>query len=220
MIKNYAPHTNPSHHMRGGHHAHAHVPSYHGFCTHCCHPVSKCCCGHTECQKIPKELLVEPGTKPLSMESQSHLKGLYMMTSSFPGATDVLRQAAATSLDEASLKKAMEAERAGGEPEHVTRLMAITTRTAAAGLGSAVIGGGCCVHLSIEYRPAKPLQELNSLVFAGTADSDGTYLIWGKVFKGGYHIKECIISTNPGARLALIVVNAIARVRWCEIISC
>ena len=40
-------------HMTMPHHGHEH-----GFCHSCCHPASKCCCGHRECRKESKELLV------------------------------------------------------------------------------------------------------------------------------------------------------------------
>jgi len=88
------------------------------------------------------------------------------------------------------------------------------------GFGSAIIGGGCCVHLSIEYRPAQFVATSPALVAVTATDTEGTALMWGKVFSQGYHIKECIISTNPGANLYVITLNAIARVRWCEIFSC
>lgn len=44
---------------------------------------------------------------------------------------------------------------------------------------------------------------------------------WSKFkFSAYYHIKEGIIATKPGAKLVVAVLNAIARVRWCEIFSC
>jgi hypothetical protein len=51
-------------------------------------------------------------------------------------------------------------------------------------------------------------------------DSEGCTLTWQKVFQEGYHVKESIITTYPGARLTVTVSNAVARVRWCEIFSC
>lgn len=94
---------------------------------------------------------------------------------------------------------------------------------------SAVIGGGCCVHLSIEYMPSQQSLQLvgkgstgslPSLVLVGVLDSEGIMLAWGKLGIDGYHIKEGIITTNPGARLVIMTVNAVARVRWCEVFSC
>jgi len=96
----------------------------------------------------------------------------------------------------------------------------------AAGAADAVIGGGCCVHMSIEYMPNISINLTNpanqsAAVLAVVVDSEGTVLAWGKFGAiEGYHVKECIITTNPGAKLELIVINAIARVRWCEVFSC
>jgi len=87
--------------------------------------------------------------------------------------------------------------------------------------GEAIIGGGCCVQLSVEYMPATvSLADQVCDVNVRVQDSEGSTLTWRKQFKEGYHVKECIITTYPGARLTVIVVNAIARVRWCEIFSC
>jgi hypothetical protein len=69
--------------------------------------------------------------------------------------------------------------------------------------------------------PANPsLQDQLCTVTVEVRDSEGSLLVWRKQFKEGYHVKECIITTYPGARLSVIVKNAIARVRWCEIFSC
>jgi hypothetical protein len=90
---------------------------------------------------------------------------------------------------------------------------------------SAVIGGGCCVHLSIEYMPAQSTQSLSkggvpALVAVAVIDSQGTILLWGKMGVEGYTVKEDIVTTNPGARLTIVTLNAVARVRWCEVFSC
>ena len=85
----------------------------------------------------------------------------------------------------------------------------------------AVIGGGCCVHLSIEYMPDPPaVTKTQSAVEVVVRDTKGAVLTWSKAFEGGYHVQEGIISTYPGAVLRVGVVNAIARVRWCEVFSC
>ena len=89
------------------------------------------------------------------------------------------------------------------------------------GTGQAIIGGGCCVQLSVEYMPATPsLQDQVCKVAVEVQDSAGSLLVWSKQFKEGYHVKECIITTYPGAKLLVLANNAIARVRWCEIFSC
>jgi hypothetical protein len=89
----------------------------------------------------------------------------------------------------------------------------------------AVIGGGCCVQLSVEYMPARPVNiegppKGNCDVTVTVDDSEGCSLTWEKIFHEGYHVKESIITTYPGARLTVTVTGAIARVRWCEIFSC
>ena len=105
-------------------------------------------------------------------------------------------------------------------------LEGMETATYVANTGQAIIGGGCCVQLSVEYMPANPVVSANPataqqcLVRVAVADSEGCTLTWLKTFQEGYHVKESIITTYPGARLRVTVDNAIARVRWCEIFSC
>ena len=95
-----------------------------------------------------------------------------------------------------------------------------------AGTGQAIIGGGCCVQLSVEYMPADPVAAADPstapqcAVTVEVVDSEGCTLLWRKVFQEGYHVKDSIITTYPGARLTVRVANAVARVRWCEVFSC
>ncbi len=53
-------------------------------------------------------------------------------------------------------------------------------------------------------------------------DSEGTVLAWARTEPAGtpYRVHECIITTKPGATLTVVVLNCIARVRWCEVFSC
>jgi hypothetical protein len=90
----------------------------------------------------------------------------------------------------------------------------------AAGTAKAFIGGGCCVHLSIEYAPVVPTAVTMVIVFVH--DSEGTTLAWAKQDPAGghYQIKENIVTTKPGATVTLAVSNATARLRWCEVFSC
>ena len=77
------------------------------------------------------------------------------------------------------------------------------------------------MQLSVEYMPVNlSLQDQVCRVAVEVQDSAGSLLAWSKQFKEGYHVKECIITTYPGAKLLVIASNAIARVRWCEIFSC
>ncbi|MEK6589202.1 MAG: hypothetical protein AABZ11_00840 [Nitrospinota bacterium] len=190
-----------------------HPPVYHGsFCTSCCHPVSKCCC-HRECIKETKELLVKPAKKKADTGILNLIKS---------------RMVSFSPIEEMEEKTDERGERAG--TTIATNISALTTNLEAGrvawGMGDAIIGGGCCVHLSIEYmqnidETSLVSSNVISIVMVAVVDTEGTMLAWSKFkFPSGYHIKEGIITTNPGAKLTIIALNAIARVRWCEIFSC
>jgi hypothetical protein len=87
-------------------------------------------------------------------------------------------------------------------------------------LGTEFIGGDCCVSLSVEVAPT--VATAGFLVGILVVDSCGTFLAWARVEKAGtcYRVHECVISTNPGAKLTVVAVNCTARVRWCEVFSC
>jgi hypothetical protein len=172
-----------------------HHPGDGGFCASCCHPRRSCCCGQRECRREAKELLVNAANGSLiNIGNYSPQRILVMADSLNP--------------TQAALNPAVEEAAVKGE---------VTTRTAS---GKAFIGGGCCVHLSVEYMANTPLQP--AIIIVGVVDSEGTALIWERTEPAGspYQIKEGIITTKPGAKLALIVNNATARVRWCEVFSC
>lgn len=189
------------------HHA---PPHYHGFCPECCHPAHACCCHEPHCRKESKELVVEPkaGTKDARTDT-IHRMALSMvsMRSDFAAAPPAATGAAA---------------------DNQVRLLRTNTLAAAAieklsvGTASAFIGGGCCVHLSIEYMPDELTNEEDGIVLVMVTDSTGTILAWGKYVEARtpYAIKENIITTNPGAKLLVYSVNMMARVRWCEVFSC
>lgn len=166
----------------------------HGFCASCCHPAHKCCCGSRDCMKEPRELLVTGEKFSPDKGKAADMNKKFNLISSFSPSFAGVGAAAAGDIT--------------------------------VGQADAVIGGGCCVHLSIEYMPNIGVNLTNpasqfAAVLAVVLDSEGTVLAWGK-YGGitGYHVKECIITTNPGAKLDVIVINAIARVRWCEVFSC
>lgn len=164
--------------------------SPHGFCHSCCHPAAKCCCNR-ECRKEARELLVQPTLARAALEKDDAHAAAFARAALFPS-----HQPAGHQLD------------------------AIGQAAPKAGIGRAFIGGACCVHLSVEYTPQTPTAASKVLVLAD--DSEGTVLAWGKSEQpgAGYRIKECIITTKPGADLLVLVVNMTARVRWCEIFSC
>ncbi len=78
------------------------------------------------------------------------------------------------------------------------------------------------MHLSIEYMPANAALTPNSLVVVLVVDSEKTIMGWAQAAGSGsvYQVRESIITTKPGAHLAVAVWNMTARVRWCEVFSC
>jgi hypothetical protein len=166
-----------------------------GFCHSCCHPAAKCCCAR-ECRKEPRELLVLPTFDRGDAGKDPNLAAAIARSAFMP-------KFKASALDAATHIDGQ----AQAEPLKF-------------GVGRAFIGGGCCVHLSVEYAPTTPT--VTSLVIVFADDSEGTVLGWGKIEQpgSGYRTKECIITTKPGADLTVVVVNATARGRWCEIFSC
>ncbi|PXF58390.1 MAG: hypothetical protein C4B58_06695 [Deltaproteobacteria bacterium] len=207
--------------MRG----HQHHPHYHGFCRVCGHPVSKCICGLRSCRKEAKELLVKPSVLKPSVQEPKEISGLagrlFMMMNPIHAPRTANEKAAA------GTETGDENQPIGRLISEVNIVNAISSGKAQMGQATAVIGGGCCVHLSIEYMQTaadlltpQTAGALPSVVVVYVMDSEGTVLGWGKIVQPGYHIKEGIISTNPGAQLIVVVLNAIARVRWCEVFSC
>jgi hypothetical protein len=85
---------------------------------------------------------------------------------------------------------------------------------------SAFIGGGCCVHVSVEYAPIAATAQ--SLVAVLVRDTEGTTMAWERIDPPGthYQVKENVITTKPGATITLLASNATVRARWCEVFSC
>ncbi|HEX3754723.1 MAG TPA: hypothetical protein VHV26_06570 [Rhizomicrobium sp.] len=85
---------------------------------------------------------------------------------------------------------------------------------------TAFIGGGCCVHISLEYAPSAATTQ--SIVGILVKDTEGTILAWEKTNPPGthYQIKENVVTTKPGATIQLLASNATVRARWCEVFSC
>jgi hypothetical protein len=89
-----------------------------------------------------------------------------------------------------------------------------------AGTAKAFIGGGCCVHISVEFAPTSPTA--TATVAIVVTDTEETLLAWEKKAQPGspYQVKENVITTKPGATVAVLAMNATARIRWCEVFSC
>ena len=91
--------------------------------------------------------------------------------------------------------------------------------TAATSPQEAFVGGDGMVRLTLEY-----------LVEAGAAapqvtvtmnGPDGTTTTWDEsAIPEGYHVKHDLPPVQPGALIHLEVVDAIARLRWCERLCC
>lgn len=191
------------------HHHYPH-PQNQGFCPSCCHPIWACCCGYKECRKESKELLVIPQEEKDLKKSSRMMSFLNFFGPSESG-------------EKKSSGDNVHAKMAGTESFIRSKeKFELLTRQAAMGTGTAFIGGGCCVHLSVEFMPTVGIAETPGLILIMVVDSENTILSWGKLIDGddGYCIKEDIITTNPGATLTVIVLNITARVRWCEVFSC
>lgn len=163
-----------------------------GHCRRCGAPNGECRCGCRECRREAKELLVEP----TAVRGQEGTPGTNQAS---PFAAAMLQRAKVS-----------------------TTGAAAETLAAGAALGTATgfIGGGCCTSLSVEYAPTSATVVFAVLV--EVVDSEGTAMLWLRLEQAGtpYRVKECIITTKPGAKLTVLTINCTARVRWCEIFSC
>lgn len=219
------------------------LPHYHGhyhghddgFCHSCCHPMARCCCGCRECRKEAKEILVRPPEGVVTYNPPDLSTGTIVgtVTTVAPTTPSLHRETPNPTLgDEGNVdnseggsnvsKDAEIGDTIAPSPTSLSSGLMINIAGSAIARDSAIIGGGCCVHLSIEYMPANPtISNVSSKIVVKVIDSEATGLEWSKEgVLSGYHIKERIITTNPGAKLTVGVVNAIARVRWCEVFSC
>lgn len=164
-----------------------------GYCRHCGEASGACCCGCRECRREAKELLVQPAA------SQGQTPG--QTSARTAGELDAMAKA---------LLARLQPEAASAE----------ASPAPAVGTATAFIGGGCCVSLSVEYAASVTTQPF--IVLVDVTDSEGTAMLWLRQENVGtpYRVKEGVITTKPGATLRVIVLNATARVRWCEIFSC
>jgi len=180
-----------------------------GFCHSCCHPRSKCVCGCRECLREAKELLVKSDITRGDLPKTPGFAAVSRMAQVAPMVMNL-----APTMEHESYQAASAADR------QLSPGLAAAAGAVQLGLGTAFIGGGCCVYLSAEYTPTTPTAPM--LVAVLVQDSEGTLLAWVRTEKAGvgYQIKECIVTTKPGATLVVLAVNATARIRWCEVFSC
>ena len=192
---------NPPHHP----HYHGWAPlaypqQQQGFCHGCGHPSSRCLCGHRECRKEARELLVPAERAVATIDTES--------------IPSIIREKAMYEAGKPEAPKEDVEKASMAAPQALLENIVVNRQAAT---GRAFIGGGCCVHLSIEYASVSESSQVHVIV----EDTEGTMLSWGKKgIQPGYYIKEGIITTNPGARLMVVVQDVIARVRWCEVFSC
>jgi hypothetical protein len=170
-----------------------------GTCRSCGQPSGQCNCGCRECRKESKELVVRSS---VAAAPNTNLHA-------------VVADAMQKPQDFAGLHGANESQGAAAP-------MGTPAPAASADkpIDMAFIGGGCCVHLSVEYAAVIPTAP--SLIVIIVADSEGTLLAWAKTEPAGthYQVKENVVTTKPGATVWVAVSNAVARVRWCEVFSC
>jgi hypothetical protein len=174
-----------------GHHGH-HGP---GTCRSCGQPSGQCGCGCRECRKESKELVVR--------------------SSVAAGQNTRLNTVVAAAMQDPHSFAGLH-----GANEPQAAAVGATAAAAEKPIDTAFIGGGCCVHLSVEYAPVVPTAQ--SFIMIIVTDSEGTLLAWAKIEQPGghYQVKENVVTTKPGATVMVAVSNATARVRWCEVFSC
>ena len=173
------------------HGGHAYGP---GMCKRCGCASADCRCGCRQCRKEAKELT-------------------YTADPRAAGRLNVAAGVAASHL--VSFATAAAAADAAVRPAGTAAAAA-----PAAGLATAFIGGGCCVHIALEYAPITATAQ--SLVAILVRDTEGTIMLWEKINPPGthYQVKECVVTTKPGATILLFAINATVRARWCEVFSC
>jgi hypothetical protein len=172
-------------------HGHAYGP---GMCKRCGCASADCRCGCRQCRKEAKELTFTAD----------------------PRATG--RDNAVAGFTAAHLASFAQAAGATGAAAGVAG--AAAPGAAAAAPATAFIGGGCCVHIALEYAPITATAP--SAVAILVRDTEGTVMLWEKINPPGthYQVKECVVTTKPGATILLFAINATVRARWCEVFSC
>jgi hypothetical protein len=81
------------------------------------------------------------------------------------------------------------------------------------------IGGSSDVSLSLEYMPASGAA--SPRVTTTITAPDGSTSTWQEdPIPAGYHVKSDFSPVAPGSRIELQVTDAMARLRWCEFVSC
>ena len=80
------------------------------------------------------------------------------------------------------------------------------------------VGGTCDAKLTLEYMPATGATAPS--VRVTIAGSDGTSTWEETAIPDEYNVKNDFSTVAPGAKITLEVTEAIARLRWCEVVEC
>lgn len=190
-----------------------------GHCGQCGQSSGACCCGCRECRKESKELLVTPVQRGANQPGANQ-SGIGATGTETTGAETTGLGATGFGADGTIGHKVLFAMAAAALGDDARSTFGASQPAPTVGVGQAFIGGGCCVSLTAEYTPSSPTVQATVVILV--RDSEGTLLAWMHSDQpgGGYKVKEGIITTKPGATLFVLVLNATARVRWCEIFSC
>lgn len=79
------------------------------------------------------------------------------------------------------------------------------------------IGGISDVKLTLEYMPAGSPPDVNITI----TDPGGSTSTWNESpIPAGYHVKSDFSTVTPGSLVKIGVANAMARLRWCEVVEC
>ena len=184
-------------------------PHYHEYFPTGCQPARTCACEPPRCRREARELLVQ------AQAASTRLTGNDLATATSAMATMRVTQTGTSAASQGANAPA-------GTDTAPPASVFTDADPATAATAGAFIGGGCCVYLSIEYMPSNPLGTATGVVIVLVADHDKTIMMWARVVdaNAGYHIQEDIITTHPGAKLTVVVLNVTARVRWSETFSC
>jgi hypothetical protein len=81
-----------------------------------------------------------------------------------------------------------------------------------------LVGGARPVFLSLEYLVDAGAASPTVKVVTASGGSSATWSDDAPV--EGYTVRQAVLSAAPGTKVTVAVNNAIARLRWCELVCC
>ena len=81
-----------------------------------------------------------------------------------------------------------------------------------------LVGGARPVFLSLEYLVDAGASSPSVTVTTAAGGSSATWTDDSP--PQGYTVRQAVLSAAPGTKVTLAVNNAIARLRWCELVCC